>query len=238
MTMRRTLPLVLAAALWGGCINSSQSPVSYPAVAMLAPGGATATDNGWTITMTRANVALGPFSFCAAASGSSSLCESAAAELTAINYVDALAPSTPLGTVDGFTGVIGSASYDFGIDWFDTQTAATPQAILPNGHSMHLEGSATNGAQTVTFVADVDIVPQYQGQNAVPTAAAQANVTSGATELQIALTPAAWMRQLDFDTIAKSGPEPFVISPGMPEHTAILVGVKNLSPLQFSWVPQ
>ena len=218
-----------------GCIEASQEPVSYGAVALFAPGGATTVQDGWTITLSRADVALGPFYFCAAETGSSTLCGSSAAELATVTYVNALAEATPLGTVHGFTGVIKSAAYDFGISWFDTETAATPSPSLPNGHSVHLEGSATNGAQVIAFVADVDVVPQYQGQNAVATAPAETNVTSSATQLQVVLSPAAWLRQLDFDAIAKSGPNPFVIAPGTAEHTAILVGLKNLSPPQLQW---
>ena len=232
--MKHLFPFGLLAL--AACISSSQEPVSYRAVSVLAPNGAVATQNGWTITVTRASIGLGPFYFCAAATGSSTLCDSSAAELADVAYVDALAPSSPLGTVNGFTGVIKSATYDFGISWFDTETAATPAPILPDGHSMHIEGTATNGTSTVTIIADVDVDPQYQGQNAIATAPADTDVTSSATELQVVLSPAGWLRQLDFDAIAKSGPEPFVIAPGMPEHTAIVVGLKNLAQPTFQWV--
>ena len=226
----------LAATTVPACIESPQDPVSYAAVAVQR-GDGTSTIDGWTITVTRADIALGPFYFCAASSGSSTLCGSSVAELTQVSVVDALhAAPSPIGTVRGFTGSIQSASYDFGISWFDTQTVATPASALPAGHSLHLEGAARKGAQVVTIVADVDVLPQYQGQNAVATAPASANVTSGATRLEVVLEPAAWFRQLDFDALAAKGAAPIVIKPGTDEHTALLVGLKNLAPPELRWV--
>jgi hypothetical protein len=230
---------VASATAAPGCIESPQEPVAYEAVAVTRGDGTTVID-GWTVRLFRAEVALGPFYFCAAASGSSTLCASSIAELPRVTFVDALAPVTALGTVRGFTGPIKSASYDFGISWFDTQTAARPAPQLRAGHSLHLEGEARKGVVALPFVADVDVVPQYQGQNAIPTAPALADVTSSATRLEVVLEPAMWLRQMDFDAIAASvtvtGKTPFVITPGTNEHGAILAGLKNLSPIELRWV--
>jgi hypothetical protein len=232
--------LLLSLCLTCGCIEASQDPVDYEAVAV-PRGDGTVMVSGWMVTLTRADVAVGPFYFCAAASGSSTLCASSIAEVARVSLVDALArAAVPVGAVHGFTGNVQSASYDFGISWFDTQTEPTPAPALPGGHSMRLEGHANNGTVTIPFTADVDVVPQYQGQNAISTAPASATVKSAATRLEISFDPAAWLKQLDFDVVAASvaatGKLPFVISPGMPEHTAILVGLKNLSPPEFRWV--
>lgn len=218
-----------------GCIEASQEPLDYDAVAV-ATGAATAVSGAWTITLTRADVALGPFYFCAAASGSSTLCESSVAEVASVTVVDGLArAAAPMGRVHGFSGPIQSASYDFGISWFHTQRVATPAASLPGGHSMRLEGVARSGAVAVAFVADVDVVPQFQGQNAISTAPANADVRSGATRLEVLLDPVAWLKQIDFDAVAASGTPSLAIAPGTPEHNALLVGIKNLAPIQFRW---
>jgi hypothetical protein len=224
-----------------GCIEASQEPVAYDAVAVTRGNGTLLID-GWTVTLSRADVALGPFYFCAAASGSSTLCASSISELTTVSVVNALAAApSALGTVHGFSGVIQSASFDFGISWFDTQTEATPAPALPGGHSIHLEGAAQKGPTRIPFVADVDVVPQYQGQNAVSTAPAAADVSSSATRLEVVLEPAGWLKQLHFDdiasTVAMTGQTPFVIAPGTIEHGAILVGLKNLTPIELRWVP-
>jgi hypothetical protein len=220
-----------------GCIEASQEPVAYDAVAVSRDLGK-GESNGWVVTLSRADVALGPFYFCAAASGSSTLCASSIAEVASVRVVNALAPaSSPIGRVHGFTGSIQSVSYDFGISWFDTQTEATPAPFLPGGHSMRLEGEARKGTMVVPFTADIDVVPQYQGQNAISTAPAVGTVASSATRLEVLLEPAAWMRQVDFDAIAaKTGARVFAIEPGMEEHSAVLVGLKNLAPPELRWV--
>ncbi|MBX3189576.1 MAG: hypothetical protein KF819_21300 [Labilithrix sp.] len=233
----RPLLLFLSALPLAACIASPQEPVAYEAVAT-ARGASTIEVDGWSVTVTRAEVALGPFYFCAASSGSSTLCAAAIAELRNVTVVDALDPSpASLGTVRGYSGAIRSAAYDFGISWFETQSAATPSPILPARRSMRLEAEARKAGARVAIVADVDVVPQYQGQNAVPTAPAIADVTSSATRLEVTLDPAGWMRQLDFDAIAASGQVPFTIAPGTAEHTALLVGIKNLAPPELRWVP-
>lgn len=241
------LAAIVALASASGCIDSSQQPLDYEAVAIARGDGksgsaSTAMLGEWSVTLTRADVALGPFYFCAAASGSSTLCASSIAEVAHVSVVNALAATrSPIGTVHGFSGTIQSVSYDFGISWFDTQIAATPAPALPSGHSLRLEGEARKGAARVPFTADVDVVPQYQGQNALSTASANAVIDSSATRLEVVLDPVRWLAQLDFDALASklaaSGAPSFAIAPGMPEHGAILVGLKNLAPLQFRWVP-
>jgi hypothetical protein len=229
-----TFAFALASAT-PGCIEASQQPLDYEAVAVTR-GNGTAVTGGWSITLTRADVALGPFYFCAATSGAATLCESSVAEVTSVTVVNALAPApVSLGRVHGFSGTIESASYDFGITWLETQREATPAAGLPGGRSMRLEGVARNGAVAIPFTADVEVTPQFQGQNAVATAPARANVQSPATRLEVVLEPAAWLRQVDFDAVAARNAVPLTIVPGTIEHNALLVGIKNLAPLQFQW---
>jgi hypothetical protein len=106
---------------------------------------------------------------------------------------------------------------------------------------MRLEGHAKSGATAFSFTANVDVVPQYQGQYALPTAPAVANVTSDAFRLEVRFDPTGWLKQLNFDEIATkmatNDESTFDIEPGMKEHAAILVGIKNLSPIEFVWVP-
>lgn len=233
------IPLLATCVLAApGCIEASQKPIEYEAVAV-SRGDRTAVSGKWTITVTRAQVGLGPFYFCAAASGSSTLCESSIAEVTRVSFVDALsATPTPIGRVTGFSGPIRSVSYDFGISWFDTQSAATPADVLPRGHSIRLEGFARHDAISIELVADVDLVPQYQGQNAISTAPATADIASSATRLEVVLEPAAWFRQVDFDALEAAGRTSVVITPGTTEHGAVLVGIKNLAPIELRWVTE
>jgi hypothetical protein len=221
------------------CINSAQEPLAYEAFAV-SRGGATTVVDGWTVTLTRADIALGPFYFCAAASGSATLCKSSVAELTHVRRIDALSPNpVALGTVHGFTGNVQSASYDFGMTWFTTQSEPTAAPESIDGHSVRLEGHAEKNGQRFSFVANVDVVPQYQGQTAIPTAPALADVTSSDTQLEVVLEPRGWIRHIHFDTLwAKAKPHdrtPWQIDPGSTEHSALLVGLKNLAPPEFRW---
>lgn len=221
-----------------GCIQTAQETVSYEAVAVSR--GTTATVDGWTITLTRADVALGPFYFCAAASGSSTLCSSSIAELTSVHTVDAiLASPTPIGTVRGFTGRIRSAAYDYGISWFETQSVPSTAHALEGGHSIHLEGEASKDNTRIAFVAEIDAVPQYRGQHAIVTAPAEADISSSDVRLEVTLDPAAWLKGVDFDALPSAGAskaKPFRIRPGTPEHDAVLLGLKNLAPPRLEWV--
>jgi hypothetical protein len=226
----------LVAALATACIESPQELVEYEAVAVPDPEPST-NAGGWTIRLARADVAFGPVYFCAASSGSSTLCASSIAEVTEVARIDGLdrVPQR-IGTVRGLTGSIRSASYDFGLSWFTTQNDPTAADVAPSGHSMRLEGEAQRDALVLPIVADVDLVPQYQGQMAVPTAPAEATIESSAYRLEVSFRAADWFRQLDLDEIAASGASAVVIVPGTPEHNALLVGIKNLAPLEFRWV--
>jgi hypothetical protein len=223
-----------------GCIEASQEPLEYPATAVVK-GSGTATVGRWTITLSRADIALGPFYFCAATSGSSTLCESSISEIAETSVLHApFSGPTAIGKVRGFSGPIRSVSYDFGISWFQTQREATPATSVPSGHSMYLEGEARTGdgvsVQLIRFFAEVDVSPQFQGQNAISTAPATADVQAASTRLEVSLEPAAWLKQLDFDALLARGVTSLMITPGTSEHNAILVGIKNLAPLEFRWV--
>lgn len=234
-----------AVLLLPGCTHSPQEPADYDAVA-IAEANAIATAGEWSIQLTRAELAFGPVYFCASASGSSSLCESSIAEVASFARLDGLsADPQPVGRVHGFTGTIRSAAYDWGITWFDTQTDPTAADVAPGGHSMHVEALATRDSTSLPLVADVDVVPQYQGQMAVPTAPAEATIESSAFRLEIHFDVAKWFGQLDrknadgvpyLDALAESG-QPISIVPGTPLHEALLIGMKNLNPPEFRWVP-
>lgn len=232
-----------------GCTATSQEPVDYEAV-LVSDAASIATVGDWSVRLTTAEIAFGPVYFCAAESGSATLCDSSIAEVATVASFDALAasPST-LGVVHGFTGTIRSASYDFGITWFPTQGEPTPALEAPGGHSMHFEGEATRGTTSFSLVVDVDLVPRRQGQTAVSTAPADATVRSSDVRLEIHFTPARWFEQLDrlnpdgvsyLDALAATAVPgaPVSIGPNSLEHRALLVGIKNMDPPAFVWVPQ
>jgi len=228
--------VLICAALALGCTESPQEAADYDAFLVPDPNPV-ATVGTWTVQLTRAEVAFGPVYFCAAASGSPTLCGSSIAEVATVARADALSgESQRFGTVHGFTGTIRSASYDYGITWFDTQNDPTPAEAAPGGHSMRLEGEASRAEARFAFVADVDATPQYQGQTAVPTAPVSASIDSSDFRLDVHFRAVDWFRQVDFDALQASGASDVVIAPGSPEHAALLVGIKILAPPEFRWV--
>ncbi len=230
----------LASALWfaclSACLTAPQSQVEYDAT-FVPPASRTVVSGAWTVTLTRAELAFGPAYFCAAASGSSTLCASAVAELRDVVRIDALSPApVPLGRVHGVTGSIRSVSYDLGILWLDSQSQPTAHPHAPAAHSGILEGHADKEGDSLPFVIFLDAVPQYQGQHAVATARAEGDVASSDSLLEVHVDVARWVAQIDFDAAAQRPERPLVVVNGSADHGAVLVGLKNLAPPEFRWV--
>ncbi|HRG97551.1 MAG TPA: hypothetical protein PLR99_14955 [Polyangiaceae bacterium] len=237
----RAALLALAAAssplLFAGCIESPQTEVTYEAEAR-ASLARTFEVGGVTVRLSRAELAFGPVYLCAASSGSATLCRSALGELLDVTRVDLLAGApTPLGRVRGFTGSVRSASYDLGLHWFDTSYAVEAAPTAPDGHSLVVVGTLERaGEPEVPFRLLLDAVPQYQGQRAVPTAEAVAEITTTPTRLVVTFDPEAWLRQIDFDAVLKTAPRPIVLDTKSPAHDAALLGLKVARPPELRWI--
>ncbi|WP_438015691.1 hypothetical protein WMF18_33175 [Sorangium sp. So ce315] len=233
-------PALLGAPALAGCAGTGQPEVSYLAYAEAAPPGEIAA-GAWTVALDEAAVAFGPVQFCAAASGSATLCSTAIAELLSIAQVDLLAAAPqPLGRVRGFEGEIRSASFDYGIHWFLTESAPARSPAAPGGHSAHLRGRATRGDDVLEFVADVDAVPQFQGQRAVPSVAAAATIGAAPVRLAVRFDVGAWLARVDFDALfegagAEGGAAAAAIAPGSRAHNALVIAMTAQSPPEFVW---
>jgi hypothetical protein len=229
----RFFPIALLAC--AACSGTGQPEIEYQAFAAAETPGTIAADNGWSVTLDQATVAFGPVYFCASASGSATLCQTAVGELLTITAFDALDPTPhPLGTAHGFTGKIQSASYDYGIHWFLTEDAPTPAPVAPGGHSAHFAGSAVKAGKTVHFRADVDVVPQFQGQRAAPSQSAAATIGGDGERLDIHFQIGQWLEHVDFD-LAPAGEDPYVIAAGTRNHGAIVIGMTAEAPPAFVW---
>jgi hypothetical protein len=229
--MKRLLVLLLFAA----CNDTGQEFVTYPIVAAgVSPGPFAAGD--WQVTLTRAQVGLGPLYFCATSGASASLCPVALAELTDTVTVDALATTAqPLGDVHGVTGPIRSMTFDYAITWLTTETSAKPKSGAPGGHSARFEGTATKGSETVHFVADVDVVPRYQGSRAVEGARVMADVVDDHVEVDVVVDPRDWWKNVDFDALAAQGGDPVVVAPGSRAYNAVVVAMTANYRPSFTW---
>lgn len=229
-----SLAVLAVLACGGACADAPQEPVTFDAygsVDLATP------PSGWSLALTRVRLAFGPAYFCAARSGSSTLCASAVVELRDAATLDGLVPSPQrLGRAAGFSGAVRSAGFDLGLDWFDTMPAPAPSPAAPDGRSLVAEGTARReGRPDVPFVVRLDVVPQYQGQLAVPTAEAAASITAATSRLDVRFAVGAWLSAIDFDAAADSGASPLVVEPGTPDHDRVLLALRNARPPTFTF---
>jgi hypothetical protein len=228
-----SIATVLSGLVLLGCSGTGQPEVTYPAYAVPEPSAMT-TAGAWNVTFSDATIAFGPVYFCAAQSGSATLCETAVGDIRSITRVNLLdVEPQPLGEVDGFTGSIRSASYDYGIHWFLTENAPTPAPEAPGGHSAHFAGTASRGADRVHFTADIDLLPQFQGQRAVPSAPYLASVDEDGGRLDARMPLASWFADVDFDALFAAGKDPVVFEPNSQAYSAIVIAMIANAPPEF-----
>jgi len=146
------------------------------------------------------------------------------------------AEEQPLGTYEGFAGDVRSASFDYGIHWFLTESEPHPAPTAPGGHAALLKGRAERGGETIRFDAEVDVKPQYQGQRAVPTIAFEGRATEATSRLEVHFDLGSWLRDVDFDAALAAGEADLAITPGTRDHDAIVIRMVSTSPPTFKFV--
>lgn len=230
MSLPRRQPLALTALLAVACGTTGAEPFTYPITAVGA--GASFPVGDWQITLTRAELALGPIYLCATAAASPDLCAVARGEFADVAVVDLLAAAPQaLGEVDSLAGDVRSAMLDYGVSWFTTQTAAEAGSEL--GHSAHLTGTAVQGDEILTFDAVIDVVPQLRGSPALVGVRARVDAPDERSRLQLRINPGAWLLGVDFDALAAAGAS-IEIRPGDEAHAAIAFALTTQPPV-FSW---
>ncbi|MCA9603607.1 MAG: hypothetical protein KC417_16355, partial [Myxococcales bacterium] len=133
------------------CGDTGQTHVTAEVVGH-GVGDTTFESAGWSVTLTRADVAFGPAYFCATTAADVDLCPAAVAETLDVGVVDGLsADLQPLGILEGDTQTVRSATYDFGITWLATEPAPLPAREAPGGHSARFLGTAVRGADSFDF---------------------------------------------------------------------------------------
>ena len=220
------------------CGVTGQTEIRLP-ISVSSTGGDFSV-GAWQISLTRAELGFGPLYFCATAAASASLCPSAVAEFSDTARVDLLrtAPN-PLGELFGVTGVINSATYDFGVVWGNTdrQPLATPAA--PDGHSAIFEGTATRGDTRFAFRAELDLLAQFQGARVIQGARTHVDLSKaapGTAALTVQFEPAVWFSQVDFDSLQAAGADtPVLIGPGTSAYNGLVIGIGALAPPTFVW---
>lgn len=220
-----------------GCSGTGQPLTHYEANAEVIVPTPIELPSGALLTVDTCAFAFGPVYFCAAQSGSPTLCESALAEITEIHLIDCFDPTPqPLGSVNGLTGEIRSVSYDYGLHWFLTESKPVADSKAPGGHSLQMTGHLDQNAKRTEFVANIDVLPQYQGQRAVTTAPARASISEQTSGLKVQFKPGAWIEAADWENLLEeAGPGPIEIAAELPGHSAVLLAMVSGAPPQFTW---
>ncbi|MFT3925834.1 MAG: hypothetical protein QM778_25045 [Myxococcales bacterium] len=234
--MSRLLAIcALACGLSSACGETGQERIELD----LAVRGTSATSlesDGAVFVLERADVAVGPLYFCASEGADVELCETALAQLTQVISINGLAPQVELpAKLQGTTGEVRSALYDYGISWFLTETAPAP-AGDPQ-HSAVLEGRVARDGRELRFSALVDVVPLTVGGSAVHGQHTRHELSNGDL-LTIAVDPYAWLRPVDVDALFaldSEGTGSVIIEPGSQAYEAILQSMQNRAPIQFAW---
>lgn len=171
---------------------STRGVAAHP-VALDGRGAATTESaEAYVVRLTKAELAVGPVYFCATAAASSSLCQTAVAEVRETFVVDALAPtSANVAELRGITGAIRSAQLDHGVSWFAGQQK--PIATRPNLHSLVLEGTLTHLGETRSFATVFDIVSSIAGERSVSGKRLQLELQASSNGLLVTVDPHLWL---------------------------------------------
>ncbi len=218
--------LVLVALLGAasGCGDTLGSRVEIPASAR----GSNEHDfevGDFSIHMERADIGFGPLYMCASTVPSSELCENALAELVPSVTIDGLDGSPqPLPSLDGTTGTVRSAVFDYGISWTLTDEAPEPSAGAPGGHSARFAGTATRGTESFAFVADVDVVVATAGRMASGLALDEV-IENDPSALEIIVDPRAYLSDVDFEALSvlATSSDPVRIEKDTPSYNSIIL---------------
>ncbi|HEY0135105.1 MAG TPA: hypothetical protein VGB85_13545 [Nannocystis sp.] len=223
--------LASCGAILLACGSTGAEPFRYPLVATGLAAEPFAVGD-WQVTLTRADVAVGPVYLCATAAASPELCAVAIGEFTEVAVVDALDPAAqPLGDIDARPGDVRSAMLDYGISWFTTATAPAPLSALD--HSARISGTATLDDISLEFDATIDVTPPMRGSPALVGLHAVTDAPAEDSRLELRIDVRGWLADVDFDALAAIGPS-HLIKPGDDAHAAIAFAMTTQPPV-FRW---
>jgi len=236
--MTRAIALFALPLFVASCGDMGREPA---VVSLEARGHATATfvDGSYTITLHRADVAFGPAYFCATAATSTELCETAVLETLSAHPIDALDGAIqPLGELRGVTGEIRSIQYDLGLAFLLAAPKPTALSDSIDGHSVVLEGTATDGVTTFDFAVDVDVTAELSGTTAFVGTRTNAAIPARGATLTLDVDATPWLVGLDWAGLASvphAPGAPVVVMPGTADYDAILRGITANAPVEFVW---
>lgn len=232
--MHLTRFALFCALLCAACGSTGQDRVAVPFTARGTDPQAFDAD-GWSVLLSRADVALGPIYFCASRGSSSDLCPSAVAEFADSFSVDALdASRQDLGALDALTGEVHSVAWDYAITWPTTAEEPVVLDDAVDGHSARFAGQASNGNETLDFTLDLDIAPLLRGSRAVQGVRNDATIEADGTRCELRLDPASWWAQARFDDYSGQS-DAIAIDPESSTAQAVILAMTSSSPPRFVW---
>lgn len=215
-----------------GCGDTGLARVTFP-----IHGAGTAPafeEDGWSVTIERADVAFGPLYLCATPFADTDVCPQAEAEFLGAATIDATDESPQMiGDAGAVTATVRSAMFDYGRTWLLTEERVRDYRDL-RGHSAIFEVRADDGTTAIEIRAEVDVDPGNAGQSAVIGAPAGPHEIAGDEALIATIDAAAWWRRVDFDRIAAMGTD-VTLAPGDPDYETLVIAMTAGSVPALTW---
>ncbi len=219
--------------------TTGQRMIEYEVVGAPQAGDTFTDADGWTITLTRAELTFGPLVFCShqptfLKSDSLTDCGQVMGELgTAVTWDLLAASGTVLGRLTGFTGQVHSVQYDFGWNWPAGQAAALWKGEA-GAVSLVLEGTAEKGDVTHAFEFALDVKPRAAALYTVAGLSAEGEQSTGTSRVTLSVSTERMLRYIRFDLLAEQE-EPFTIVPGSALENQLHLGLVTGGPVTFQW---
>ncbi|MCA9582348.1 MAG: hypothetical protein KC416_11175 [Myxococcales bacterium] len=202
---------------------------------------ATFEAGAWTVTLTRAEVALGPIYFCATSAADAELCPSAVAEFVEVAPINGIEGSPDdAGRVFGVTGTVGSVTLDYGLPWLLTTDGPVPQEGAPGGHSAQFEGTASRDGATFLFAMDVDVTAANRGDIALPGIRTDHVIDTRTEAVTFSIDPTAWWANVDFEVVyadIEDPAVPIVLDEESTAYGTVILGMTTGKVPSLEWTP-
>ena len=240
--MRLRVPAIGVALLLSsaGCLDTGQERATIPLrVAGTLPEEPVAGVNGWSIELSRADLAFGPLYLCAG-SRAGALCETARLEWVDSAVVNVLAAEDrEVGALHGVTGTVRSWMYDLGITSLLTQQRPVSLSASEElaGNSVILEGVARKEQLAIPFLFEIPIQQETEiGVSVVRKSGSDRfdhEVTGEEPALTLRFDARPWVRDIDFESIVESGELRF--APDSQGYRALENAIVAGEPPAFEW---
>jgi hypothetical protein len=143
-----------------------------------------------------------------------------------------------LPSLEGTTGHVRSAVFDYGVSWTLTSDAPRPNEGAPGGHSLRARGTAIRDDESFDFFANVDVTVKVAGRMAVGLGT-EHTLSDDQSHLELHFDPTAWLSDVDFDALAEeaqSTPDQAVeIAPHTSSYDSIVLNMTARERVGFEW---